>query len=63
MKFFMSVIGMVMIVEGLPYFAFPEKMKEMISMMLTFPDDVLRKFGAMLMLIGLGVVYFVNRVV
>ncbi len=27
MEFFLCVIGMVMIVEGLPYFAFPEKMK------------------------------------
>ena len=28
MKFFLCVIGMVMIVEGLPYFAFPAKMEE-----------------------------------
>ena len=27
MRFFLCVIGMVMIVEGLPYFAFPQKMK------------------------------------
>ena len=27
MEFFLCVIGMVMIVEGLPYFAFPNKMK------------------------------------
>ena len=27
MKFFLSVIGMVMIVEGLPYFAFPDQIK------------------------------------
>ncbi len=63
MKFFISVMGMVMIVEGLPYFAFPEKMKKTISIMITLPDDILRKLGLMLMLIGLGAVYFVNRVV
>jgi len=27
MKFFLCVIGMVLIIEGLPYFAFPEKLK------------------------------------
>ncbi len=63
MKFFISVMGMVMIVEGLPYFAFPDKMKKTISVMINLPDDVLRKLGAMLMLIGLGAVYFVNKVV
>ncbi len=63
MKFFISVMGMVMIVEGLPYFVFPDRMKEMISMMITLPDGVLRRLGGMLMLCGLGAVYFVNKVV
>ncbi|MFH1103316.1 MAG: DUF2065 domain-containing protein, partial [Pseudomonadota bacterium] len=27
MDFFLCVIGMVLVVEGLPYFVFPEKMK------------------------------------
>ena len=63
MKFFISVVGMVMIVEGFPYFIFPDRMKEMISTIITLPDGVLRKVGGMLMLCGLGVVYFVNKVV
>lgn len=57
MKFFFCVIGMVMIVEGLPYFAFPEKMKHMIQMILTLDDTNLRKFGLVLMLAGLCIVY------
>lgn len=58
MKFFLCVIGMVMVVEGLPYFASPGKMKEMVMMLAQLPDDTLRRFGGVLMLIGLGIVYF-----
>ena len=57
MKFFLSVIGMVMIIEGLPYFAFPEKMKAWILKVLELPEGTLRKFGLVLMVIGLGLVY------
>ena len=58
MKFFFCVIGMVMIAEGLPYFAFPDKMKEMVQMMMGLEDAKLRKFGIVLMLAGLGIIYF-----
>ena len=58
MKFFFCVIGMVMIVEGLPYFAFPGKMKEMVQMMISLEDTKLRKFGFILMLAGLCIIYF-----
>lgn len=61
MKFFLCVIGMVMIVEGLPYFAFPNKMKEMVQMMISLDDTRLRRFGFFLMLTGLGLVYFAMK--
>jgi uncharacterized protein YjeT (DUF2065 family) len=48
---------MVMIVEGLPYFMFPEKMKYWIEKVLEIPDSALRGFGLVLMVIGLGLVY------
>ena len=57
MKFFLCVIGMVMVVEGLPYFAFPEKMKVVIQKMMDMPDKALQKFGFVLMLAGLCLVY------
>ncbi|MBI9088529.1 MAG: DUF2065 domain-containing protein [Desulfobacterium sp.] len=57
MEFFLCVMGMVMIVEGLPYFAFPARMKEMIQVVVTLPDGSLRRFGCMLMVLGLGIVY------
>jgi uncharacterized protein YjeT (DUF2065 family) len=50
-------MGMVMIVEGLPYFAFPDRMKEMIRVIAGQDNLKLRRFGFFLMLTGLGVVY------
>ena len=58
MKFFLCLVGMVMIIEGLPYFAFPEKMKFWIQKIAAMPDGSLRRFGLVLMLIGLLLVYF-----
>jgi uncharacterized protein YjeT (DUF2065 family) len=58
MKYFLCVIGMVMIIEGLPYFAFPEKMKAWVQKIPEIPDDGLRRFGFLLMLIGLGLIYW-----
>ena len=33
MESFLCVLGMVLAVEGLPYFAFPEKMQPLMNMM------------------------------
>lgn len=57
MDFFLCVLGMVMIIEGLPYFAFPEKMKFWIQSMLEMADSTLRVMGLVLMMIGLLLVY------
>jgi uncharacterized protein len=61
MKFFVCVIGMVMVVEGLPYFAFPEKMKFVIQKVIEMPDKALQKFGFVLMLTGICLVYLGRR--
>ena len=61
MQFFLCVLGMVMVVEGLPYFAFPEKMKFFIQQLLEMPDSALRKFGFVLMLGGVALVYIGKR--
>jgi uncharacterized protein YjeT (DUF2065 family) len=58
MEFFLCVLGMVMIVEGLPYFAAPEKMKYWVQKVVATPDSSLRRLGLVLMSIGLLLVYF-----
>lgn len=57
MDYFLCVLGMVMIVEGLPYFAFPEKMKAWLIKAIQTPDTTLRKLGMVLMVAGLALVY------
>jgi uncharacterized protein YjeT (DUF2065 family) len=61
LNFFLCVLGMVMIVEGLPYFVFPERMKRWISQLLEMPDDWLRRLGLVLMISGLFMVYLGKR--
>ena len=61
MEFFLCVIGMVMIIEGIPYFVFPEKMKSWVRKVLEIPDGSLRRFGFVLMLLGLWLVYMGRR--
>jgi uncharacterized protein YjeT (DUF2065 family) len=57
MDYFLSVMGMVLFIEGLPYAAFPEKMKRFVQKMLAMPSGELRRFGFVLMLGGLFLVY------
>jgi hypothetical protein len=48
---------MVFIVEGLPYFAFPEKIKAHLTKVLNIPDSTLRILGLAAMIAGLLLVY------
>lgn len=57
MKFFLSVLGMVMIIEGLPYFAFPERIKVWLVRVSEMPAAHLRAFGFLAMCVGMGLVY------
>ncbi len=61
MELFLCVMGMVMVVEGLPYFAFPEKMKSVMSAVQQQPDAVLRVFGTVLIMLGLLIVYLARN--
>ncbi len=61
MRYFLCVIGMVMFLEGLPYFAWPDKMKPWLQKIIETPETVLRKLGFVLMLVGLLFV-FVGRI-
>ena len=57
LKFFLCVIGMVLVLEGLPYFAFPEKLKSLYLKMQEDSDTNLRMIGFLAMVIGLLLVY------
>jgi len=57
MKYFLCVLGMVLVVEGLPYFAFPARMKEWLARIGATPDGHLRRLGLALVVVGLWLVY------
>jgi uncharacterized protein YjeT (DUF2065 family) len=61
MELFLCVIGMVMVVEGLPYFSFPEKMKDLMRVMGQKDDTTLRIMGASLVILGLAIIFFARR--
>ena len=48
---------MVMVVEGVPYFAFPIKMKGWVEKVLEMPEAALRRVGLVLMVSGIFLVY------
>ena len=57
MDFFLCVIGMVLILEGTPYFAFPDKMRAWVQLLFEMPDKRLRGVGLSMMAAGLFLVY------
>lgn len=61
MEFFLCVVGMVMVVEGLPYFGFPEKMRSFMRVLQEQDDVTLRIMGAVLVALGLVIIFFARR--
>ncbi len=61
MKLFLTVIGTMMIIEGIPYFAFPEKMKSILQQIQEMRPEHLRIFGFLAMLVGLLLCYLAQR--
>jgi uncharacterized protein len=57
MKYFLCVLGMVFIIEGLPYFIFPEKLKIYLLKIAEIPSATLRFLGISAMIIGLILIY------
>ena len=61
LKFFLCVIGMVLVLEGLPYFAFPEKIKSVYLKIQEASDANLRMFGFLAMVIRSAAGLFWNK--
>ena len=54
--------GLILVVEGMPYFAFPSLVKKWIAQVLKLSDALLRVLGLMAMLFGLFLVYLARRI-
>ena len=61
MKLFLTVLGLLLVVEGLPYFAFPEKMQAVMREVQKMNPNHLRWIGLASTLTGVGVCYFAQR--
>ena len=53
MVFVLTILGVILILEGLPYFAFPTKVKEWALMMQDLSGRSLRVMGLVSMVTGL----------
>jgi len=60
LSYLLSVLGLVLIIEGFPYFVFPEKLKRFLSQIPNLPDRYLRGFGLCAMLTGLLLLYIAS---
>jgi uncharacterized protein YjeT (DUF2065 family) len=58
MDYFLCVMGLVLVVEGLPYLTFPDKIKTYLLKLISVPDTTLRIMGFIAVCIGLLLVYF-----
>lgn len=60
MVFILTILGVLLVVEGLPYFAFPRKVKEWSLMIQEIPERSLRVMGVISVAAGLAVLYAVR---
>lgn len=62
METLLLLAGLILIVEGTPYFAFPSLIKRWIAQVLETSDSFLRLLGLTAMIVGLFLVYLARRV-
>ena len=60
MRLFFCLIGLLLVVEGVPYFAFPDKMKRWMNIIQEIPDSQLRIIGFVSMCVGVIIAYLLR---
>lgn len=61
MKLLLSLFGLVLVLEGLPYAACPESMQKWLRQMIAMPPGLLRILGLLAMGAGLVLCYLTQR--
>lgn len=61
MKLLLLLVGMVLILEGLPYVAFPDSMREWLKKVSEMRSEHLRIFGLAAMVTGFLICWIVQR--
>lgn len=62
MEDFLTALGLVLIIEGIPYFLVPGKMRNWVRVVAELPDSTLRGASLIMMILGLAVVWMVRGV-
>tara|TARA_B100001245_G_C22592128_1_gene293773 strand:- start:170 stop:373 length:204 start_codon:yes stop_codon:yes gene_type:complete len=60
-KFILFGMGFVFLFEGLVFFFFSNKIKEMYKFINSFNTDKIKSFSTFLILLGIGLIYFTFR--
>jgi len=61
MRDLLTALAMVLIIEGIPYFMFPRKLKDLVRILTEVDESYLRAGGFVLMLLGLFLLYLIKR--
>ncbi len=61
MKLIVTLIGLILIVEGLPYAAFPEAMRRWLDQLRELEPAAMRKIGLVMLSLGLLLCYLAQR--
>lgn len=61
MELLLSLIGLVLIIEGLPYAAFPEAMQRWLARLQELEPVAIRKIGLVMLGLGLFLCYLARR--
>lgn len=61
MKFLLTVLGVVLVLEGMPWFLSPDGVRRTLAQLSVLPDRVLRALGLFSMLAGLLAVYLAGH--
>ena len=61
LELFLFGIGFVLLFEGLVYFFFAKKIKEMFEMIKDIKAEKIRNFSSILIILGLCLIYFILK--
>jgi len=63
LKYFLSVLALVLIIEGMPYFLAPSGIKKWLEIVKEMSDSAIRGIGFFFMLTGLSVLFVALRLI
>ena len=61
MKDLITAIGLIFFIEGLLIAIFPSRIKNMLELIKSSPDNKLRTFGVLFLLIGFLIIWYIKK--